>query len=303
MWQMWAIAVRYLGVLALLSVGVNASAQAQPQDRQRTLTPQEVDRGLVEEFKTRTWTPENIREINPHMISAALATLFADRPASTNYIKPPQMTAEQFHRMLMREAQRRGILDDYFAGHIDAENLQRIRNDDTLTNAVRSFARNSISFPSQEQGAPTNLQLNPVQVAIYDAATDMFFRNQATSALSADVARALNLPRKADGTSYSLGISTDIANYTLGYALGAMRELNPANPAPQAEVRITIGTNREQVQQMFCQNVPTLFLEGRGLSPRDAALSGFAQARIDAQSNFEARDIEVGLFGPCAPTQ
>lgn len=301
--QRWAIAVGYLGVLALLSVGVNANTQAQPQDRQPIRTQEEADRALVEQFKTRTWAPDNIRDVDQGMILTALSTVLSDRPASTNYIKPPQMTAEQFHHMLVREAQRRGVLDDYFTLDIDYSNLQDFRNDNTLANAVRSFARNSISFPSQEQGAPANLQLNPVQVAIYDAATDMFFRNQATSALSADVARALNLPRKTDGTSYTLGTFTDVDNYTLGYALGAMRELHPANRARQAEVRITIGTNREQVQQMFCQNVPTLFLEGRGLSPRDAALSGFAQARIDAQTNFEARNIEVGLFGPCAPTQ
>jgi len=273
--------------------------QAQPQDRQPIRTTEEADRAIVEEFKTRTWTPENIREVNPNVITAALAIVLADRPSSTNFIKPPHMTAEQFHRMLMREAQRRGILDDHFAEQIELENLQRIRHDDALVNAVRAFSRNSFSFPSQEQGAPANLQMNPAQVAIYDAATDMFFRNQRNSPLSADVARALNLPPRTDGTSYSLGTGTDVDNYTLGYALGAMSELNPANPNAQTTVRATVDNTPENIQAAFCREVPKLFEDGRSMEPRDAAVTGFMQGRIDARSNFEGRETEVGLFAPC----
>lgn len=206
-----AIVVGCISLLTLSAIGVNG----QPQDRQPIRTRDDANLVLVEKFRTRTWTPENIRDVNPYMIDAALSSASTDQPAITNFIKPQRMTAEQFHRMLMRELQRRGLLDDYFADEIDTLNLQRIRHDDALKNAVRAFPRRSFSFPNQEQGSAVNLQLNPAQVAIYDAATDMFFRNQPTSALSADVARALNLPRKSDGKSYALGVSTDVDNYTL----------------------------------------------------------------------------------------
>ena len=273
--------------------------QAQPQDLQNPRNMDEVTQSLIQIEGTRNWSSDNIREKENTQLFAVLGALSADAPQYTNQFKPSNMTAEQFHRMIVRECQRRGILDDYYEGRINYAETGRIARDNPVADIARSFVRRSFSFPNEENGTPANLEMNPLQVAIYDAGTDMFFRNQLVSPLSSDVARALNLPRKPDGKPYEIGMTTDVDHYTLGYALGSMNEINPANPNAQTTVRATVDNTPENIQAAFCREVPKLFEAGRGMQPRDAAVAGFMQGRIDARSNFEGRETEVGLFAPC----
>lgn len=294
--QRWAIAVRYLGVLALLAAGVNANAQTQPQV---TKNPRTDDDALVRAGLERVvaahialygndnnatnksfhdWTAEDLRQLPDVALPMLRSLFYREHFDLVDQILPRPMTREEFGRAILRESARRGSEMDYYNERFDF-------------NRPEVEVRRPLNAPSAEQ---VNVRISPSAITVRDAAID-FLNNprQAAMVVKPDVV-AQTGPYPAP----EVGITafTDAAAYDLGYTVGVHTDFRRSGRLP---ISVRFAESEEQVKAFYCWASKEIFArQGRSLNQAQAFAIGIVQGRTDAR-NLSDTSIPLAALGPC----
>lgn len=297
MWQRRAIAVGYLGVLALLSAAVNANAQAQSQSANPN--PQSSDdavvRASLERFvaghivlfgndnnatnKTfHNWNAEDLRHLPDGSLSVYRSLFYREHYDLVDQILPRSMSREEFGRAILRESARRGLEIDYYDDRFEF-------------NRTEVEVRRPLNVPSAEQ---VNVRISPSAITARDAAID-FLNNprQAAMVVKPDVV-AQTGPYAVPG----LGITayTDAAAYDLGYTVGVHPDFRRTGRLP---ISVRFEESEEQVKAFYCWGSKEIFArQGRSLNQAQAFAIGIVQGRTDARKLSDT-SIPLAALGPC----
>lgn len=297
----WAIAVRHLGALALLSfglnaVGVNANVQAQPQVPKNPRTDDDtlVRAGLERVVAAHIvlyrndnnatnksfhdWTAEDLRQLPDVALPMLRSLFYREHYDLVDQILPRSMNREEFGRAILRESARRGLEIGYYNERFDF-------------NRTEVEVRRPLNVPSAEQ---VNVRISPSAITARDAAID-FLNNprQAAMVVKPDVV-AQTGPHSAPG----LGITayTDAAAYDLGYTVGAHPDFHRSGRLP---IGVRFEESEEQVKAFYCWASKEIFArQGRSLDQAQAFAIGFVQGRTDAKSLSDT-SIPLVVLGPC----
>lgn len=226
------------------------------------------------------WLAADFKKFSADDIFIIRAAITDERYDLIDSLKPTAMSRAEFTRTILREAARRGILENFYD-----ERFQNVPMSDV-----------TVSRPLQ---APANAQrpvtANPVELALHDAAASVVF-NPRTAAITIepDVANAM---RRPDLSLFGVSIVNDAATYDLGYTTGALPQFRRGQTL---ELGLGFVQGPEQVQQAFCPVTNEIFRQsGRTLDQTEAFSAGFIQARIDARSNFQGTDVATGITAAC----
>ena len=226
------------------------------------------------------WTAQDFFKFSNSEINLIRAMFSDERYDLIDQIKPSSMNREQFSRATLREAARRGTL----------ENPYMRRFSDLPTNEVSVMRPLGVSPEAQRQVTAT-----PITLTFYDNAAIIIINPRiARIEIEPDVARAIGRP---DFAGSGVSIANDAATYDLGYTVGALPQFRRGQILGLA---LGFAQPAEVLEAAFCPISSEIFrLEGRTLDQTEAFAAGFAQARIDARSNFQGTNIPVGLSSPC----
>ena len=262
---------------------------------------QNLANGLIK-AGSRSWTPEKIQNVNITDLAALVTLLDTDDPALSLQVIPKGMSIPDFDRMVNREISRRNMWGYVYdtltrvGARRDVAGVE-VREPDELRQAF-DFVRPKFSFPAGVSTERTQLRLDPSVVAIYDSSIDTLVSNESGFGYRADAARAAGLPKRPDGKGYGYVSNTDVADKRLLYALGAQAAFNPSNPNAQTTVSASTPQTLDQIQATYCSLAETMYQEGRSIQPRDAGLTGFIEARIDARNGFNVNGAN-GITAAC----
>jgi hypothetical protein len=226
------------------------------------------------------WTTADFQKLDDVDIFTIRAAVVDERYDLIDSLKPTSMSRAEFSRAILREAARRGTIENFYDDRFQGMPMANV-----------TVARPLQVAPSAQR----QVSANPVVLALYDAAKNVI-RDPRTSAIAIepDVANAMSRP---DLALHGVSIANDSATYDLGYTVGALPQYRREQPL---EIVLGFVQQPSQVQQAFCPIINEIFRQsGRTLDQTEAFSAGFAQARIDARTNFQGQDIASGFAAAC----
>lgn len=229
----------------------------------------------------RNWTPDDFGVLGTDMLTLIRAVISSERYDLVDRLKPQSMSRAEYSRAILREAARRnnGDLEDFYAYRLDAP--------------VSSV---TVSRPiGVAASAQVRVTADPEILAIHDAAANILKNPRYGGVVfEPDVAQAM---RRPDLALAGVPVRTDAATYDLGYTAGATVAMRSGQQLP---LSIGFVEKPDQVQPAYCAVTNDIFSrQGRIVDQTEAFTAGFAQARIDAKSNFQGQEVATGLFGSC----
>lgn len=229
----------------------------------------------------RNWTPDDLGVLDTATLSAIRAIISSERYDLVDRLKPQNMSRAEYSRAILREAASRnnGDLEDFYSHRLAAP-------------VASVQVSRPIGVPASSQ---VRVSADPAILAIHDAAVNIL-RNPryAGVVFEPDVAQAMGHPELALA---GVTVRTDASTYDLGYTAGATVVMRNGKALP---LSIGFVENVDQVHAGYCAVTNDIYArQGRSVDQTEAFSAGFAQARIDARSNFQGQDVPTGLNGAC----
>jgi len=303
---------------ALASQAPATDQEAGTQNSRRQRVPDGVILRELSRAHIQTWTPVTIRQVGDGDLEFALAALDLDHPQLARGLAGPNSNPETLHHTVLEEIGDRGLFQHYYlytvAGRDVADRYVQGRQGRRTARfrGVGIVLGGVTNSTSEEREVTTD----PISMAMFDiVGGNIFFDNRGDGptpipnpeatmfALSLEQSDAVGLPRLSNGLLYGRHM-TDVARYSLAYAVGRQDEFNPQNPAAVLIIDIrprqANGTAMTygELQVNYCRVLPTIYQVGDQLNPRDSSFAGLVQARVDEIKTGDDTP-GIGITGPC----